>query len=170
MTKMRHHAAWALVAAVLLGTGITAADAHVSFSFGFGFGGWAPYGPYPPYGFGLGYTYSPSPTYMQSPPHDVSPVVLDISPKKATLLIDGEDVGKARDYDSKAYPLLLKKGTHVLELRYKGYRTLRVKFTVRPGKAYRVHYDLHAGEGIDPRSTSAQTRPTSAGAPRHTSA
>lgn len=179
MTKMRRHAAWALVAAVLLGAGVTAADAHVSFSFGFGFGGgyyygypwgWAPYGPYSPYGFGVGYAYAPAPTYMKTPPHDVSPVVLDIIPRKAALVIDGGEAGKARDYGSRAYPLLLKSGTHVLELRYKGYQTLRVKLTVRPGKAYRVHYDLHAGEGIDPRSTPTRAGIATEKSPHHPSA
>jgi len=75
------------------------------------------------------------------------------------VIVDGTAVGQARDFNSRAYPLWLKAGTHELELSYRGYQTLRVKFEVKRGRAYRVHYDLHEGEGIDPRSNRKSSEP-----------
>jgi len=117
--------------------------------------------PYPGFGWGLSYSYGPPPSYgyAQAPPRNAAPVELHVSPRKATVLVDGSDVGQARDFSSRAYPLWLKAGTHSLELGYRGYQTLRVKFEVRRGRAYRVHYDLREGDGIDPRSTREPQEP-----------
>ena len=162
MAKIGRHAVLALVAGVmLLGVGITTAQAHVSVTFGFGVGwwGWAPYGyAYPGVGFGVAYAPAPQ-HYVQGPPRNAAPIVVDVAPKKASLFIDGEEAGQVRDYNTTAYPLWLARGTHVIEFRQKGYQTLRVKIEVRAGKSYRVHYDLHSGSGIDPRSTTGAKHP-----------
>ena len=101
----------------------------------------------------------PSAAYAQAPPQTAAPVELHINPKKASVIVDGQNVGEARDFSSRAYPMWLKFGTHVLQFSKPGYLTLLVKFEVRRGKAYRVHYDLRAGEGIDPRSSKKPQEP-----------
>ena len=121
---------------------------------------WDPFW-YPGFGWGLSYSYGPLPSYgyAQVPRRNAAPVEMHVSPRKATVIVDGSDVGQARDFSSRAYPLWLKAGTHTLELGYRGYLTLRVKFAVKRGRAYRVHYDLREGEGIDPRSTREPQEP-----------
>jgi len=121
---------------------------------------WDPFW-YPRFGWGVYSSYGPAPYYgyAQIPPRDGAPVELHVSPRKSTVIVDGTNVGQARDFNSRAYPMWLKAGTHELELSYKGYQTLRVKFEVRRGRAYRVHYELNEGQGIDPRSSRAPQSP-----------
>jgi hypothetical protein len=113
------------------------------------------------YGGEISYASEPYPYggYDQAPPRNAAPVVIHISPRKASVIVDGTNVGQARDFDSRAYPLWLKVGTHNLELSYKGHQTLRVKFEVKRGRAYRVHYELRDGEGVDPRSAKTAQEP-----------
>ena len=115
---------------------------------------WGPY-VYPGFGFGVTYSYGPSPdgNHVQEPPRSAVPIELHVIPRKATLVVDGTNVGQARDFSSRAYPLWLPAGTHHLELSYKGYQTLRVRLEAKRGRAYRIHYDLRQGEGLDPRSS-----------------
>jgi hypothetical protein len=123
---------------------------------------WDPFWyPYPGLGWGFSYPYAEPPYagYAQRPPRNVAPVELHVSPRKSGVVVDGASVGQARDFDSAAYPLLLKAGTHTLELSRPGYQTLRVKFVVQRGKAYRVHYELREGEGLDPRSVKRPQEP-----------
>ena len=114
---------------------------------------WDPFW-YPRYGWGVYASYGPAPYYGYAPipPRNAAPVELHVKPRKATVIVDGSDVGQARDFSSEAYPMWLTAGTHQLELSYRGYQTLRVKFDVNRGRAYRVHYELNEGEGVDPRS------------------
>ena len=115
---------------------------------------WGAYA-YAGFGFGVTYSYGPSPdgAHVQGPPRGAVPIELHVIPRKATLVVDGTSVGQARDFSSRAYPLWLPAGTHDLELSYKGYQTLRVRFEAKRGRAYRIHYDLRGGEGLDPRSS-----------------
>jgi len=117
--------------------------------------------PYPGLGYGFSYQYAPYPypRYAQLPPRNIAPVELHVSPRKADVIVDGTNVGQARDFNSAAYPLWLKAGTHTLELSRSGYLTLRVKFMVQKGRAYRVHYELREGEGLDPRSSKRAPEP-----------
>ena len=116
---------------------------------------------YPGFGWGLSYSYGPSPAYgyARIPPRNAAPVELHVRPRKSTVIVDGTVVGQARDFNSRAYPLWLKAGTHELELSYRGYQTLRVKFEVKRGRAYRVHYELREGAGMDPRSSGKAQEP-----------
>ncbi len=117
---------------------------------------WDPFW-YPRLGWGVYSSYGPAPYYgyAQLPPRNAAPAELHVKPRKSTVIVDGTVVGQARDFSSQAYPMWLKAGTHQLELSYKGYQTLRVKFEVKRGRAYRVHYELNKGQGIDPRSSKA---------------
>jgi hypothetical protein len=122
--------------------------------------GWDPFW-YPGFSWGLSYSYGPTPYdgYAQVPPRNAAPVELHVSPRKAAVIVDGSDAGQARDFSSRAYPLWLKAGTHELVLSYRGYQTLRVKLEAKRGRAYRIHYDLRKGEGMDPRSNGQPRKP-----------
>src|SRR5262249_34238256 len=90
---------------------------------------------------------------------------LHITPKKATVIVDGADVGQARDFSSPDEPLVLAPGTHVLEFSYDGYKSLKVRVEAVDGKTLTLQYDLEKGEGVDPRSEQTETPPPQAEAP-----
>lgn len=99
-------------------------------------------------------------------PATVARLGLHVSPRKADILIDGNDVGQARDFDPDFRPLWLAPGNHVVEIRYPGYQTLRIQMEVSKGQVSDLHYRLRSGTGIDERSSKAAvpTAPTVAGA------
>ncbi len=117
--------------------------------------GW-PYG-YPPYGYGAWYG-PPYPTmadegYVEvSRIGDATALDLHISPRKAEVRLDGEPVGRARDYDDWSNRMNIIPGKHLLEMDAPGYRTLRLKLDVSKGQYYSLHYRLKKGKGLDPRS------------------
>lgn len=84
--------------------------------------------------------------------YDVASIEIDIQPRKARLVLNGEEIGKARDYDGRWDVLRLKSGVHQLEFRADGYRTLRIYLDARSGRQYRVDERLQRGDGLDPRS------------------
>ncbi len=86
-------------------------------------------------------------------PPDVARVSLHVRPRKSALLVDGTDLGEARDYRAGYHPLWLSPGEHELELSHPGYQTLRVRLDAQKGQAQDLHYRLSSGEGIDPRSS-----------------
>lgn len=85
---------------------------------------------------------------------DIGPAAIevDVSPRKSKVVLDGEDVGLAKDYDGRWDRLPVGSGTHVVELSHPGYQTLRVVVDARSGGQYRIDYDLTRGDGLDPRS------------------
>jgi hypothetical protein len=93
------------------------------------------------------------------PPRSMAPVELHVTPRKALVIVDGLEVGQARDFDSRAYPMWLTSGKHQVEFRYKKHQTLRVTLEVKRGKAYRVTYKLREGDGVDPRSSKGPQEP-----------
>jgi hypothetical protein len=52
-------------------------------------------------------------------------VVILCEPSGALVYVDGNKVGKASGFDSESNPLVLSNGSHVIELRKKGYQTYR---------------------------------------------
>jgi hypothetical protein len=130
---------------------------------------WGSYWPGPtPWGW---YGYGPVvyvPVAGSTPPAAPTAVArlgLHVTPRKADILMDGNDLGQARDFDPDFRPLWLTPGNHVLELRYPGYQTLRIEVEVTKGQVSNLHYKLRAGSGIDERSSKAAvpTTPTAAG-------
>jgi len=117
--------------------------------------------PYSGFGWGLSSWYGPPlyGGYAPIQPRNAAPVELHVRPRRSEVIIDGSNVGQARDFNSRAYPLWLKAGTHTLELSRPGYETLRLTFEVKRGRAYRVHYELREGEGLDPRSSKRPQEP-----------
>jgi len=79
-------------------------------------------------------------------------VTTEISPGKATLRLDGEDVGRAKDYRGTWNQLYVAPGSHVLELEAPGYQTLRFTLDAQGGRTYHIAHQLQKGDGVDPRS------------------
>lgn len=119
-------------------------------SFGLGWG-WPYYGYYPYYG-GYGSPYYYGAPYGEPVSAGPATVQTDVSPKKADVVLDGEPVGQARDFNGTWDYLPVKPGRHVLEFSAPGYMTMRVQFNARSGGFYPIGYALTKGEGIDPRS------------------
>lgn len=80
----------------------------------------------------------------------------DIDPKRASVIVDGEWLGQARDYNGRFDPLWLEPGTHEVEFSRAGYMTLRRTIRVRPGMLARIEERLQEGAGEDPRSDPAR--------------
>src|SRR5262245_64184038 len=102
--------------------------------YGYGYYGY-PYGPppaspYPPtYDYGYddsgGGSAQSAPAY--GPPAQVE---TDVSPGKAIVRVDGEDVGQAKDYDGRWDQLSVDAGPHTLEFEAEGYKTLRLDINI----------------------------------------
>jgi hypothetical protein len=120
---------------------------------------WDPFWPGPsPWGwYGYGpLVYAPASGGTLAAPPDAARLGLHVRPRKADILMDGNDVGEARDYDADFRPLWLSPGDHLLELRYPGYQTLRIRMDLGKGQASVLHYKLRAGSGLDERSSQAE--------------
>jgi hypothetical protein len=87
---------------------------------------------------------------------EIGPAIVETSvrPKKAQVVLDGEPIGEARDFNGTWDALELDPGHHVLEFEAKGCMTLEVGVDAKPGRHYRIAYALREGEGRDPRSYS----------------
>lgn len=105
------------------------------------------YGYYGQYGYG-----GPYPAYGS--PGRVGPAVVetDIRPKKASVFVDGEEVGRAKDYNGRWDSLWLEAGKHLLAFEAPGYMRLQIALEVRSGRSFRISHRLQRGEGLDPRS------------------
>jgi hypothetical protein len=86
-------------------------------------------------------------------PPNMARISLHVKPRKADLVIDGTDIGEARDYTFEDRPLWLSPGPHQVEIRFAGYQTLRLGLELSKGQVYDLHYRLDRGEGIDSRSS-----------------
>jgi len=141
----------------------------------YGYGGHGGYYPYwsghrwyprydPWWSFGLwwGWPYPYWAPYQASPVYvypdrvvDVGPASLetDVAPRRSVVRLDGDEIGRAKDYNGTWDVLPLAEGRHVVEFDAPGYQTLRVIVDAEPGQRYRVDYALQRGEGLDPRSS-----------------
>jgi len=72
---------------------------------------------------------------------------LKVRPRKAELVVDGFHVGKAEDQT-----LWLSPGSHQVEIRHPGYRTLSLAMDLSQGQVYDLRYHLKRGEGTDSQS------------------
>jgi hypothetical protein len=79
-------------------------------------------------------------------------VEIDVRPRKATVRLDGENVGRAKDYNGSWNVLVLEPGRYLLELERDGYRTLQIPLEVESAAHYHILERLEEGEGLDPRS------------------
>jgi len=89
--------------------------------------------------------------------HSAAPAAVetDVHPGKATLRVDGEDVGRAKDFNGTWDRLTIASGKHVFEFAAEGYTTLRTTIQLQPGRLYRIDHDLTKGTGVDDRTEPA---------------
>ncbi len=139
--------------------------------YGYGYGhpywsvGWGWYGDWwsgwPYYGYGYGaywpyYGYWPySDSYVvaiESPPPS-GPAIVEtgVTPSKAEVVLDGDTVGFASDYNGRWDKLSVAPGQHTIAFRQQGYRTLVITFEARPGATYAFNDELVPGDGEDRR-------------------
>jgi PEGA domain len=101
------------------------------------------YAPYPYYGYAP-YGYAPS-AYGHAPYaseyDDIGGVRLQVSPRDATVHVDGYYAGIVDDFDGVGQRLSLESGTHRIEISKPGFETLGVDVNVRPHETikYRGH-------------------------------
>jgi hypothetical protein len=86
------------------------------------------------------------------PPSGPAVVETDVTPEKAAVVLDGEAVGFASDYDGRWDKLSVAPGSHTIAFQLKGYRTLVVTFEARPRGNYVFNDALVPGDGEDRRS------------------
>jgi hypothetical protein len=110
---------------------------------GYGYAG--DYGPYYDTDAGTEGSYAP-------PAQGPATIETGVSPSKAEVLVDGEAVGFAGDYNGRWDELRVAPGPHTITFRAKGYRSLVVELDARPGANYAFHDTLAAGDGEERRT------------------
>ena len=78
-------------------------------------------------------------------------------PRRATVVVDGDEVGTARHFNGYRDALWLQPGLHTVEFQVRGYMTLRVRVDAKEGRYYKLQYRLRKGEGVDPRSSGKES-------------
>jgi hypothetical protein len=61
-------------------------------------------------------------------------ISFDIGPASAQVYVDGVFAGIVEDFDASSEPLLLAPGSHYVEIRLAGYRTVSFDVTITPGE------------------------------------
>jgi hypothetical protein len=144
----------------------------------YGWWDWPGYG-YAGYGPWYGAWYAPYDRYYvqpseAQPSNGPASVETGVSPSNAEVVLDGESVGFAKDYNGRWDELSVAPGPHTIAFKAKGYRTLVMTFEARPGASYGFHDALVPGEGEDQRElpavepVAAQETPPQAPAPAAT--
>jgi hypothetical protein len=85
------------------------------------------------------------------PPSGPAIVETRVSPSQAEVVLDGEAVGFASDYNGQWDRLSVTPGRHTIAFREKGYRDLVIELDARPGATYSFNDSLVAGAGEDRR-------------------
>ncbi len=156
--------------------------ARYGYGYGYGYGypywgaGWGWWGAgwygdwwgWPYYGYGAYwpyYGYGPVPdSYVLAveapPPSGPATVETGVTPSKANVLLDGDTVGFASDYNGRWDTLSVAPGPHTIAFQEKGYRTLVVTFEARPGATYAFNDTLVPGDGEDRRALPAASTAT----------
>ncbi len=112
------------------------------------YSGW-PYGYYGAYGY-----YGPG-ALVGFAPADAGALDINTRPKKASVYIDGELVGRADSFDGFPRYLWLREGSYRLALHMEGYRTLEREVRVQPGVVIKINDDLAPGASVLPGSASS---------------
>lgn len=107
------------------------------------------YGPW--YGPGVG-SYDAE---AAEPPRGPAEIETDVSPSRAEVVLDGEAVGFAADYDGRWDELQVTPGKHTIAFRSQGYRTLTIELEASPAMHYEFNDVLVRGEGEDHRTIAA---------------
>ena len=113
---------------------------HVGIGYYGGWWGGAPWYPWPAWGWG--WPYPSGPVVYPGEPPDTAWVDTDVSPGRARVFLDGEEIGKAGSFDGFPDYLAISPGEHRIEFRHPGYRTLRVLLDAERGGFYRIDRQL----------------------------
>ncbi len=120
-------------------------------SFGW-YGGFGPFWPYAwslyDYGYGS-YGWSAGPAGYGAV--DAGALDLNTRPKKASVYIDGELVGRVDAFDGFPRYLWLRGGSYRIAIYKEGYETLERRIRVRPGVVVRIDDDLVPGTAALPQ-------------------
>ncbi len=154
------------VAALRLAAAIPAAAHHWYGGWGWGWGpGWG-WGYGPGWGAGWSWGFGIGPAYAGPwwgypawyPPagpgvavhSDLTAVETKVTPEHARVVLNGELIGVADDFDGYPGPLLLKPGHYTLELVLKGYRSEKIEIDAKPGRYVPVELKLQRVPGEKP--------------------
>ena len=118
-------------------------------SFG-GYGGFASFWPYlySPYYYGP-YAWGSGQTGFASP--DAGAVDINTRPKKASVYLDGELVGRVGSFDGFPRYLWLRGGSYRLAIFMDGYETLERDISVHPGVVIKIDEELAPGRSEPPQ-------------------
>src|SRR6185436_7407452 len=107
------------------------------------YGGWwgwpYAYGAYwPYYGAYDGGWYGPDTGYVSVAPAPSGPAIVEtgVTPSKAVVLLDGDNVGYASDYNGRWDELTVAPGPHTVGFQLSGYRSLVISLDAKPGATY----------------------------------
>jgi hypothetical protein len=92
-------------------------------------------------------------------PRTPAVILTKLSPSGAEILLDGEAVGYAKDYDGRWDSLSIVPGHHTITLRTEGYTTRVIDIDARPGASYVFSDDLKRGEGEERVALEAPPEP-----------
>jgi hypothetical protein len=130
---------------------------HYYYGGGFGFSASYYYLPsYSPYG----YYYSPYPAYygsMYLP--DIAYIDTDVSPENAEVILDGDSVGIADDFDGFPRYLAVTPGRHTIEFRAPGHKIMTRSLRVPRGSVLEIEFTMPEGSGaVTPRDAKGDAR------------
>lgn len=114
------------------------------------YGGFGPFWPYAysPYYYGYGpYGWGPGPVGYA----DAGALDINTRPKKASVYVDGELVGRVDGFDGFPRYLWLRDGSYRIAVFMEGYETLERQIRVQPGVVIRIDEDLVPGTAELPR-------------------
>ncbi len=119
----------------------------------FGYGGFGSFWPYyfSPYAFGRygPYAWGPGPVGFAVP--NAGALDINTRPKKASVYLDGELVGRVDSFDGFPRYLWLREGSYRLAIFMEGHETLERNISVRPGVVIKIDEDLAPGHAVQPQ-------------------
>ena len=90
------------------------------------------------------------PVLVEARTPDLAVVDTDVSPEHARVLLDGQLIGTADDFDGHPDFLYLKPGRYTLEFVLTGYETQRIEVEARPGRYFPIALELARKAGERP--------------------
>ncbi len=136
-----------LVAALVLAAAAPAAahhwhgDVHWGWGFGVGPMWWGPW-------WGVPAWYEPGPVEVMRT--DLAAVDTDVTPEHARVVLNGELIGVADDFDGYPGYLYLKPGHYTIEFTLKGYQARKVEIDAQAGRYYPIDFKLERVPGEKP--------------------
>ena len=132
---------------------------YYGYGWGYPYYGWGGYYPYAGWGWGVGFGvgWAPYGAYGTVPVevgdgggYGTAWIETDVTPKRAIVRLDGEDVGFAKDWNGVWDRLPIETGEHVVEFVLEGYQTLQVHLEAGPGASTASPGSCALGRGSTP--------------------